>query len=165
MPNPFAHFELNTGNVAAAKKFYAALFNWKISDMPGMDYTMIDVGTKDSGGGMQKKMDGAPSAWLPYVAVESVKATLAKAQKAGARIELPYQPIGEMGAIGIFTDPTGATLGVWESKKGPAADAERKAMQAAGKKAAKPAKKVAKPAKKVAAKPAKKPAKKAAKKK
>jgi len=138
MGNPFVHIELSTDDVGAAKKFYKKLFDWKITDMPAMHYTLIDFGSKTSGGGMmQKMMPNQPTAWLPYVEVASVKKTIAKAQAAGANVVLPYQAIGEnMGAVGVFIDPHGAALGVYEK----------------GKPAKKPAKK----------RPAKKPAKKKA---
>jgi predicted enzyme related to lactoylglutathione lyase len=165
MPNPFAHIELSTDDVKKAKKFYQAVFAWKLSDLPAMAYTMIDVGG-GVGGGMQKKpMPEAPTAWLPYVQVDDVKATIAKALKAGGSAVLPFQEIGDMGAIGIFVDPAGAMLGVWEAKAGTPAHtpppAAKKAPAPAKKKA--PAKKEAAPAKKAAAPaPAKKaPAKKA----
>jgi predicted enzyme related to lactoylglutathione lyase len=174
MPNPFAHVELNTDDVKKAKKFYQAVFSWKLADMPQMSYTMIDVGG-GVGGGMQKKpMAEAPTAWLPYVQVEDVKATIAKAVKAGGKPVLEYQEIGDMGAIGIFMDPAGAALGVWETKAGAAAAPPPPAKKAAKKAPAKKAtaKAAPAPAKKAAAKaaPAKKaapaalPAKKAAKK-
>jgi predicted enzyme related to lactoylglutathione lyase len=115
MPNPFAHIELSTDDLKKAKKFYQSVFAWKLSDMPGMAYTMVDVGG-GVGGGMQKKqMAEAPTAWLPYVQVDDLKATMAKAIKAGAKPALEYQEIGEMGAIAIFIDPAGATLGLWQS--------------------------------------------------
>ena len=39
----------------------------------------------------------------------------------------PYQPIPGMGAFGIFVDPTGAALGVWEpAPKKPAKKAKKK---------------------------------------
>jgi predicted enzyme related to lactoylglutathione lyase len=160
MPNPFAHIELSTDDVKKAKKFYQAVFAWKLSDMPAMAYTMIDVGG-GVGGGMQKKpMPEAPTAWLPYVQVDDVKATMAKAIKGGGSAVLPFQEIGDMGAIGIFVDPAGAMLGLWESKAPPAAPppAAKKAAAPAKKKAS--AKKAAAPAKKAVAKKA--PAKKAA---
>ena len=119
MPNPFAHIELNTDDVAKAKKFYKRIFDWKLEDMkiPGAGYTMIDAG-KGPGGGMQKKpMPKAPTMWLPYVQVESVKKTIAKAQKAGAQIMVDYMEVDGMGALGVFVDPTGAALGVWEEAK------------------------------------------------
>jgi len=79
-----------------------------------MPYTLIDTGSKATGGGMQAKpMPGAPTAWLPYVEVKDVKKTLAQAKKLGAQIALQTQPIPQMGVIGVFIDPTGAALGVW----------------------------------------------------
>jgi predicted enzyme related to lactoylglutathione lyase len=165
MPNPFAHIELTTDDLKAAQKFYSKIFGWKLSEMPGMNYTMIDVGPGGVGGGMQAKpMDSAPTGWMPYVQVDDVKATVAKAVKAGATAMLPYQEIGEMGSIGVFADPSGSVIGVWASKA-PAtpAAAPPAAKKTAAKKTA--AKKTA--AKKTAAKRApaaakKAPAKKAA---
>jgi uncharacterized protein len=117
MANAFAHIELNTDDLAAAKSFYKKVFDWKLSAIPGMSYTLIDVG-KGTGGGMtEKQMKEQPTAWLPYVEVKDVKETLAKAQKAGARIVVDYMEIGEMGAIGVFVDPTGAGLGIWATAK------------------------------------------------
>jgi predicted enzyme related to lactoylglutathione lyase len=136
------------------------VFAWKLNEMPGMNYTMIDVGGGTGGGMQAKPMPEAPTGWMPYVQVDDVKATVAKATKAGAMALLPYQEIGEMGAIGVFADPTGAVLGVWETKQPPPAPkAEKKAP------AKKAAKKAAAPAKKASAKKAAAPAKKASAKK
>jgi predicted enzyme related to lactoylglutathione lyase len=155
MPNPFAHVELNTDDLNQAKQFYATVFAWKLEDMPAVNYTMIDV-KGGTGGGMQTKpMPQQPTAWLPYVSVDDVKKTLAKAASAGAQVVLDYQEIGEMGAIGVFVDPQGAALGVWQA--GPGAAVPPPAKKRAAKKA--PAKK----AKKSKAAPAKKSAKKAKK--
>jgi len=113
MGNPFVHVELNTDDVGKAKKFYLKLFDWKISTL-SLGYTGIDVGKGGAGGGMQKKpMPEAPSMWLPYVQVDDVKKTVTKARKLGAEILVDYMEIGDMGAIGIFTDPSGAAIGVW----------------------------------------------------
>jgi predicted enzyme related to lactoylglutathione lyase len=117
MANSFVHIELNTDDVTKAKAFYRSVFKWKLADQkmgPGMTYTMIDVG-KGTGGGMQKKpMAEAPTSWLPYVEVESVDKTLAKARKSGAQVVVERMEIPGTGAIGIFIDPTGAALGLWE---------------------------------------------------
>ncbi len=139
MGNPFVHIELSADDVGAAKKFYKAVFDWKLQDMPQMDYTMLDVG-KGTGGGMTaKQMPGQPTAWLPYVEVASVKAALGKAEKAGGKVLVPETSIGEMGHIGVFMDPQGGALGVWAITKKAAAP-----KKSAAKKAAKPAKKSAK---------------------
>lgn len=136
MGNPFVHFELNTGDVAAAKKFYGKIFDWSFQDMPEMNYTMLKATETNGGGITAKAMPEAPTQWLCYVEVDSVKATIAKAQKAGAQIIVPYQSIGQMGAIGIFIDPTGAGLGLWEKAKAAAAPKKAATKKAATKKAA-----------------------------
>ena len=135
MGNPFANIELNTGDLKAAKTFYKKLFDWKLTDMPmgpGEVYTMLDVG-KGTGGGMQKKpMAEAPTQWLSYVEVDDVSKSIAKAEKLGAKIVVPHMDIGDNGTIGIFIDPTGATLGVWAQAK-----KEKKAKKGKDKKKAK----------------------------
>ncbi len=169
MPNPFAHIELSTDDLTKAKKFYKSLFDWNLTDVPEMRYTMINVGSGTGGGMTKKQMPEQPTGWLPYVQVDDVKKTIAKAAKGGARVVVAYQEIGSMGAIGIFIDPSGAGLGVWQAGAGaPPPPAEKPAKKAPAKNAAKaPAEKAAKasPSKKAAAKaPAKKSAKKTAKK-
>lgn len=155
MGNPFCHVDLATDDISAAKKFYKSVFDWTFSDTPDMRWTAVKVGAGVGGGIGKKQMPNQPSAWTSYVGVADVKKTIAKAQKAGATVIVPYMSIGDMGAIGVFIDPQGATLGVWEEAKKPAA------KKASTKKpAAKPAAKAA--AKKPAAK--KSPAKKAARK-
>ena len=115
------------------------MFAWKLADMksPGMTYTMIDVG-QGTGGGMMKKPMPGPTMWLPYVEVDSVKKTIAKAAAGGAQIALDFMEIeGGMGAIGMFVDPTGAMIGVWEAAKKTAKKAPKKAAKKATKKKSK----------------------------
>jgi predicted enzyme related to lactoylglutathione lyase len=135
MPNAFAHIELTTKNLKDAKKFYSKLFDWKLTDMQtggGPAYTMIAAG-KQPGGGMQAQpMKSAPIAWLPYVEVDSVDASLAKVVKLGGKVMLPTMDIGSNGVIGVFTDPAGAMLGIWSKAKGK--PARKKAAKKAAKK-------------------------------
>jgi len=139
MANPFVHIELNTGDIGRARSFYKNLFKWNLQLTPGMPYTMIDFGTKNTmGGGMQTKpMPDAPTQWLAYVQVDDVKQTVARARKLGAHIVVPYQTMPGMGAMGIFVDPTGGALGVWEPEKKPARRAAKPAKPAKSAKSAK----------------------------
>jgi predicted enzyme related to lactoylglutathione lyase len=143
------HIELSTDDPTGASDFYSKLFGWKIKGQPNPDgqgeYLMFQ--TDNGGGGIAgKMMPEQPTAWMPYITVPSVTKSIETATGLGAQVTLGHTPIGDMGAIAVLRDPTGAAFGLYESSKPPP-----KA------KAAPKAKKAAKPA---AKKPAKKPAKK-----
>ena len=84
--------------------------------MPDGTYTMIRVGEGTGGGMMKHPMPGAPSAWLAYVLVDDVAASTAKAQSLGARVLREKSEVPGMGWFSIIVDPTGAALGMWQSK-------------------------------------------------
>lgn len=44
MANPFVHIELHTKDVDKSKRFYTSMFDWKMEEIAGMDYTIINVG-------------------------------------------------------------------------------------------------------------------------
>ena len=117
MANPFVHVELNTTDVGKAKGFYGKLFDWTLEDMPaGMDYTLIKVGEGTAGGIMKHPMPGAPSFWLPYVSVDDIAASTAKATSLGATLIRDVTEIPNVGWFSIFQDPTGAVLAMFKAK-------------------------------------------------
>jgi len=118
MSNAFVHNELNTTDVAKAKKFYGTLFDWKLEDMPmdGMTYTMIKIGDSTGGGIMASPVPGAPSFWLSYVLVDDIEASTAKAKSLGATVMRDVTEVMDMGWLSIIVDPTGAALGLWKAK-------------------------------------------------
>lgn len=120
MSNPFVHVELMSTDVGKAKSFYGELFDWKLEDMPfdGDTYTMVKVGEGTGGGIMRNPMPNTPSMWLAYVDVKDLKAATSKAKSLGAKILKDTVEIKDMGSFSIITDPTGAMLGLWQSKKG-----------------------------------------------
>jgi predicted enzyme related to lactoylglutathione lyase len=120
MPNPFVHIELNTDDPAKAKKFYGALFDWKLTDMPmpdGATYTMVEVGEGTGGGLFKNPMPGVPSFWLAYVSVPDVAAATAKAEKLGAKVYKGKTAAGDFGWFSVLADPTGAVFALWEAKQ------------------------------------------------
>jgi predicted enzyme related to lactoylglutathione lyase len=120
MGNPFVHIELMSTDVGKAKSFYGKLFDWQLEDMPMSEvtYTMIKVGEGTGGGLMKNPMPGAPSSWVPYVLVDDVRAATAKAKSLGATLMKDVSEVPGMGWFSIITDPTGAMLGLWETRKG-----------------------------------------------
>jgi len=118
MANPFVHVELQTQDLDKSKKFYAGMFDWKLEDMPGMDYTMINVGEGTGGGMMKKPVADMPGFWLPYILVDDVIASTKKAQSLGATICKDVTEVQGMGWFSLITDPTGASFGLWQTKAG-----------------------------------------------
>jgi uncharacterized protein len=120
MANPFVHCELATTDVAKAKAFYGKLLDWKFDEMPmeesGM-YTLIGVGEGTGGGMMKNPMPNAPSMWMPYVLVDDIEAATTKARSLGANVCKPVTEVKNMGWFSIIIDPTGAMLGLWQTKK------------------------------------------------
>lgn len=118
MGNPFVHVELATTDIAKAKKFYAGLFDWKLEEIPGMDYTMINVGEGTGGGMMKNPVPNIPSHWLPYILVTDIAASTLKAKSLGAAIAKDVTEIPDFGWFSVIIDPTGAALGLWQTKPG-----------------------------------------------
>jgi uncharacterized protein len=162
MTNQCEHIELSTTHPGRARDFYAALFGWKIKSAPtsaGADAYMM-FQTETGGGGITAKMaPEQPTAWMPYISVESVADTLAAAVQLGADTVMGHTPIGNMGAIAVLRDPTGATIGLWEMTAKPAPKPAKAPKAAKAAKTAKPkAANAAKPKAKAPAK-GKQPAK------
>jgi len=112
--------ELNTPDPEKAKAFYSKLFRWQLEDVPNPavptgTYTMIKVG-EGAGGGIMKQIPGGPSGWLAYVEVDDIHATTQKAKSLGGEIMKGVTEITGMGWLSFIRDPTGALLGLWQSK-------------------------------------------------
>ena len=118
MANPFVHIELQTQDVDKSKKFYASMFGWKLEEIPGMDYTMINVGEGTGGGMLKKPVPGIPDNWLPYILVADAAASTKKARALGATIAKDVTEIPDLGWFSVILDPTGAAFGLWQSKAG-----------------------------------------------
>ncbi len=120
MPNPFVHVELNTPDPEKAKAFYSKLFQWQFEEMPKPlahdgSYTIVKVG-EGTGGGIMKQVPGGPLGWLAYVAVDDIHAATQKAKSLGAEVMKDVTEVMGMGWFSFIRDPTGAVLGLWQSK-------------------------------------------------
>ncbi len=118
MANPFVHIELQTQDLEKSKKFYTSMFDWKMEEIPGMDYTMISVGEGTGGGMMKNPTPGDPDNWLPYILVDDVTASTKKATSLGATIARDVTEVPDMGWFSVIIDPTGAAFGLWQPKTG-----------------------------------------------
>jgi len=118
--SPWIWHELVTGDVAAAKRFYGALFGWGASDndFAGRPYTLFRSGSKDVGGCMTIPLeDGKPCCppnWLTYVGVDDVDATARKAADLGARVLAGPEDVPAIGRFAVIVDPQGATFAIFK---------------------------------------------------
>jgi len=124
--NSVAHFEIYADDPDALGKFYTSLFDWTIEPMAGMDYTLIRTVDTDAkgmpsqaggiNGGMMKRPAGYEGrAWINYVNVESLDASVERAQKLGAKIMKGKSPVPGMGWFAMLIDPQGNPFAVWQS--------------------------------------------------
>ena len=109
------HVEIPAANVEAAGKFYQELFGWKIQPMPEMKYTMWEDGSGSGGGFPEVSADSPAGQVLVYIDSDDVAADLKKAEKLGGKTLRAKTEIPNMGWFGIFQDPTGNVLGIFES--------------------------------------------------
>jgi predicted enzyme related to lactoylglutathione lyase len=120
MANPFVHVELNTPDPNKAKEFYSKLFQWQLEDLPNPAvpdgaYTLIKPG-EGTGGGIMRQIPGGPLGWIAYVGVDDIRAATKKAESLGGKVMKDVTEVAGMGWFSFIRDPTGAMLGLWQSK-------------------------------------------------
>lgn len=102
------YIELPARDVAAAKRFYAEVFGWDLTDF-GPDYAATTTGDVDLGlNGVAEQATKAP---LAVIDVDSVEAFLAKVEATGAKITQPIFPFPG-GRRFHFLDPNDNELAV-----------------------------------------------------
>ncbi len=115
----FTHFEIPADDPDRAKSFYSGLFDWSFADpIPGFDgYHLFTtpVGQEGMGGAIGKRGVSAPEKLRSYVHVDSVEAALQKVTELGGSVVEPKAEVPGQGWYGVFRDPEGNELAVWES--------------------------------------------------
>jgi predicted enzyme related to lactoylglutathione lyase len=134
MDSTIVHFEIPADNTERAAKFYRELFGWKIEKWEnpgGIEYWMVGtVPTDERGmpigrgvnGGMMPRMYPGQQP-VNYIAVDSVDAAVAKAQKLGAKVMMGKTPVPGMGWFAQLNDPEGNVIAVWETDSAAAPEA------------------------------------------
>lgn len=107
--------ELTTTDLAGSETFYTSLFGWsaKHGTGGGMEYTELSVGGTGIGGmmAMPAMMEGMPSHWIPYFAVDDADAITNDAKSHGAEAYGPHD-IPNVGRFAVINDPQGARFAI-----------------------------------------------------
>ncbi|GGO76187.1 VOC family protein [Nonomuraea cavernae] len=115
-PVSFCWNQLVTRDVAAAERFYRAVFDWtpQLQELDGVDYVEWQVGGKGIAG-MMEMAPGyppeTPSHWMVYFAVAELDTTVATARRLGAHVLIDSMD-APPGRFGVLVDPQGAALSV-----------------------------------------------------
>jgi predicted enzyme related to lactoylglutathione lyase len=107
--------ELATGNMAAARAFYAALFEWRLDHTTRFEngphgYTLFKVGDRSAAGAFQFEPEwGMTPTWQVYFQVASFDATAAQACAMGGEQGF-WRDAPNAGRIGVLVDPGGVSF-------------------------------------------------------
>ena len=110
MGNPTMWFEVAGKDHAALKDFYSSMFDWKLNDMEGMPYSVVDNG-EGIPGGIGQAPEGNDGHVTFYVQVDDLGAALAKAGELGGSQIMGPTDIPN-GQIALFADPEGHQIGL-----------------------------------------------------
>lgn len=126
MHNRITHFEIQTDDIARAKKFYEDAFGWEITQWGEMKYWMIMTAPKDSkepgiNGGLLPRPCPAPkseqgtNAFVCTVQVEDYDAVHTKIMAAGGIVAMPKFAFPGMAWQGYYLDTEGNTFGLHQT--------------------------------------------------
>ena len=118
------HFEIPADDVDRARTFYRSAFDWELTGMPEMGYTIVcTTPTDDQGmptepgsinGGMLARQDPVTSPVIT-VAVDDIDKALERIGELGGETVLGRQPVGDMGFSAYFRDSEGNVVGLWQN--------------------------------------------------
>ncbi len=103
---------------ALAIAFYGKVFGWTSKETSmgeGTYHHLSRAGDKPAGGITKKSMPG-PNAWLSYVAVDDVDATVKRAARLRGLVLLPVTHAKGIGSFAVLQDPTGAVFAVFKGE-------------------------------------------------
>lgn len=114
----FVWRELYTSDLEASRRFYGELAGWRFrkSNMPDMEYWLVDVGDREVAGLFQPK--GVPPHWNCYVSVPDVDAATATASAEGGKVMNGPMSIPGVGRMATLSDPQGAVFSVFKAETG-----------------------------------------------
>src|SRR3954454_10205244 len=144
------HIEFKSYDFARTSDFYAKLFEWKTDRNASGSYMKFDGADGPSGGWVRADLVQSPGP-IAYLTVDDLAAKLDEVEGAGGRVLVRSMPFAGGGEIGLFADPDGNVLGLWQRKNAGAGGGGGDAAKAPADRPAPP--KVVKP---VASKPKKK---------
>ena len=109
------HIEFKSSDFARTSDFYAKLFDWKTDRNASGMYMKFDGNDGPSGGWVRADLVQSPGP-IAYLTVDDLATKLDEVEAAGGRVLVRTLPFAGGGEIGLFADPDGNVLGLWQRK-------------------------------------------------
>jgi predicted enzyme related to lactoylglutathione lyase len=109
------HIEFKSSDFARTSDFYAKLFDWKTDRNASGMYMKFDGNDGPSGGWVRADLVQSPGP-IAYLTVDDLATKLDEVESAGGRVLVRSLPFAGGGEIGLFADPDGNVLGLWQRK-------------------------------------------------
>lgn len=118
------HFEIPFDDADRARNFYRDVFDWQITPMPELNYTIVSTGpTTDEGmpaepgfiGGGMTQREAPVSTPVLTLGVDDIDAAIVSIEKHGGSAVGEKLTVGEMGFAAYFKDSEGNLMGLWQS--------------------------------------------------
>ena len=116
MGKPVVHWELWSKNPEQVSDFYARVFDWKINNIPEMNYHLVDTDSEGGiGGGIMTPQEGEwPANMTFYIGVDDLATYRQRIVDAGGQIVVEEMEVPNVGSFSLFSDPDGRVLGMWK---------------------------------------------------
>src|SRR5262245_44718041 len=109
----FCFAELESPDATSARQFYGDLFGWTAEEVPGPTHPYwlfhieghVVAGLRPIRRGRQR--------WIPYVAVDDLDDTIARAERLGARAGQEPFDVSGSGRLATIVDPHERVVGLW----------------------------------------------------
>jgi predicted enzyme related to lactoylglutathione lyase len=114
--NVVTHVEWDTSDPTGLKDFLCGVFGWQFAPF-GETYFVTDSRQTGIGVGVNKNVRAQIGGGTPnvYIDVESIEATLARAQSLGGSTAVPKTEIPGMGSYAFIKAPDGNLIGLFET--------------------------------------------------
>ncbi|MGH7777135.1 MAG: VOC family protein [Candidatus Dormibacterales bacterium] len=112
--------DLSTTDRTGARTFYSTLFGWSAEPSPDPaagGYAVAQLDGRDVAGIGGVQGEGQPSAWSVYIGTADASETARRVEAAGGKVVAPPFDIMDQGRMGVFQDPSGAFISVWQPIK------------------------------------------------
>ena len=108
MAHGVVHFEIGGPDVGQLAEFYASLFGWSMSSVPG--YTVVDT---RGGAGINGGIAASPEPRVTfYIETDDLQFALDKINLVGGKTVLPITELPGMAIFARFADPDGLVVGL-----------------------------------------------------